>query len=649
MEMKKLTLLLLLMLPLLATAQQLDYRATLNVQSVAQAFSLAPDGRLWMATRRGEVFYADSVCGLWHEVKLPRKSDRMEDYTIDHVFTPDSNTIVLAGYIYAPNNRKCTGNYIISSDAGRTWEFRTLDTCSEWIDESWRTPDNRIWMGGLSGRLLYSDDHGQTFRVIHRTDTTGDRIGAICMDTEGRRGVLAVFGNKLYLTDDGFQSVSRIETPKAQGALVLDRKVWYGRIHAAYQWRQWLILNQEGLWFYTNRDSIRWQPLPHHIQPAYLTPDANHLLAKMGDSLMLMYSPTEGRLMSVCRGSVVWSDGHDAITTTNDAIDLLHNGTVTHHPFYTTDYPIAEPYHKVRFDGSLWGYDGSDIYMKKGHRWGRVVNTGFRIQRLLPADTCLLVESESEVYSITRRRTTPMPMRYEHPLDRFLKAKPVELIIVSSTSGCFHHHVDSANYRRVSSPDHHLASGGDRFQFISMHSSRDVEKKSQSVRFFDAAELESLLEDFDHQPDSPLRRSDLGVTADDLAALLADTAHYNNFDGTTPRVLRQVAEGFDTISDATVAAALTAPEQYWSTTSYTVRFSIVNAAGDTMTLSRRFCFDPPYLLPCHVTLPLRTLYASNLPLMRFLGQQMPPQMLSSHIFTPLTALRRIAQKLDTNR
>ena len=119
------------LVPMVVAAQQLDYRATLQVASRAQAYSLAPDGRLWMATRMGEVFYADSIGGLWHEVKLSRRSDRREDYTIDHVFTPDSHTVVLAGYIYAPNNRNCTGNYIISNNGGRTWDFRSLDTCSE--------------------------------------------------------------------------------------------------------------------------------------------------------------------------------------------------------------------------------------------------------------------------------------------------------------------------------------------------------------------------------------------------------------------------------------------------------------------------------------------------------------------------------------
>ena len=34
------------LVPMVVTAQQLDYRATLRVASRAQAYSLAPDGRL---------------------------------------------------------------------------------------------------------------------------------------------------------------------------------------------------------------------------------------------------------------------------------------------------------------------------------------------------------------------------------------------------------------------------------------------------------------------------------------------------------------------------------------------------------------------------------------------------------------------------
>lgn len=629
-------------------AQTLDYRATLEVGSYVQSYSLSPSGRLWMATRLGEVFYVDSIGGLWHEVKLPRSSQRKEDYTIDHVFTPDGKTIVLAGYIRAPQNKDCTGNYIISTDGGRTWEFRELDRCYDWIDESWCSPDNRIWMGGLSGRLLYSDDNGQTFRTIHTTDTTGDRIGAICMDGEGRRGVLAVFGNKLYLTDDGFQSVRRIETPKVQGALVLDRDGWYGRIHAAYQWRQWIVLNQEGRWFYSDRDSLLWHSLPGNIQPAYLTPDATHMIARMGDSVMLMSTPTDGQLLGMCQGRVVWSDGHDVIATTLEALEVLRDGVATHYPFYTTDYPIKEPYYKVRYNGRLWGYNGRDIYLKKGRRWGRVVHTDFNINGLLPADTCLLVESDREVYSITRQRTQPTVMHYDHPLGDFLNSKVNEIVIACGSRGCFHYHKDTIRYRREASPTHPMYSGnGDQFRltYMSLHDT----VMPLPLRTFAATDLEDLLLDFDRAPNPPIRRSELGVTTEDRAALLADTAEFNEFVGTTPRVLRQVAENFDSIPDSLLAAAMVADEGIWSTTSNVVRILLVNATGDTLMLERVFFENAPYLLPYRVQLQHRILYAAHLPLMRFLGQQMPEGMMFRRQFTPLTALRRLADRLDTNR
>lgn len=632
---------------LISSSQQLDYRATLNVASMAQSFSLAPDGRLWMATRAGEVFYADSVGGLWHVVQLPDSVKGRFDLLIDHVFTPDSHTIVMSGWIGGPNKHK--DGYIISTDSGRTWELRTLGDCDEWVDASWRADYGRIWMGGLTGRLHYSDDHGRTFRVIHNTDTAGDRISAIWLDNTGQQGFLAVLGNKLQITDDGFRTVRRIETPKQQGVLALERQGWYGKIWEAFQWRQWLMVRQESRWFYAHRDTLRWHPCPIDLDSWALSPDGDRLTVQCIHGLVRMQSPTEWSKIADADGKLFADDGNHILLTTFDAIvTVTRDGKVTKYPNLTTDYELEEPYYKVQYDGSMWGYDGNDILMKKGHRWGRVVHTDFRISDLRPADTCLLVESATDVYSITRHRTTPTPMRYSHPLDRFLKAKPVELTIVSSTSGCFHYAIDSVNYRRVSVPSHALASSGDRFRMITMNL-HDTVMPIPAHFSFDAEELEKLLADFDRQPDSPLRRIDLGVTAADRAALLADTAEYKEWRGTTPRVLRMVAEGFDTISDSTVAAALTAPEGWWSTTTYTVRFMIVNAAGDTMTLSRRFSYDPPFLLPCHVSLPGRSLYAANLPLMRFLGQQMPEAMLSSHLFKPLAALRRIAEHLDTNR
>ena len=639
------------LVPLVAAAQQLDYRATLQVKSRAQAYSLAPDGRLWMATRMGEVFYADSIGGLWHVVKLPMRSNGREDYTIDHVFTPDSHTVVLAGYIYAPNNRNCTGNYIISSDGGRTWDFRSLDTCMEWIDDSWCTPDRRIWMGGLSGRMLYSDDHGQTFRVIHRTDTAGDRFGALWLDTAGQQGILAVLGNKLYLTDDGFRSVRRIETPKGQGALVLDRTSRYGRITGTFQWRQWVFVSQEGRWFYAHRDTLQWHPFPLTFGSWALSPDGNTLTAMSVEGLVIIESPTEWRKISDAEGTIIHSDGQRILLTTHDAIIVVGpDGSAATYPFLTTDYPIEEPshWHQVRFKGHQWGYDGNDIYMKKNKRWGRVARTDFYIHNMQVADTCLLVDSGNEVYSITDRRTQLVPMRYEHPLDRFLQAKPVEVSIISRSRGCFHYISDSVCYRRQPAFKHELArDGGDRFRLVAYTVHDTV--LPLPLRSFDAAELEALLADFDRQPKQPVHRDDLGVTADNLQALMADSTIENFWRRTTPRVLRQVAEGFDTLSDAVVADAFITNEGYTSTTSNIVIINIVNAAGDTLTLWRTFYGSAPYMLPFHVMEGDRILYASHLPLMRFLGAQMPDEMMFTEEFSPMAVLRRIARNLDTNR
>ncbi len=636
------------MLSLSLSAQKLDYRATLNVQSSAQSFSLAPDGRLWMATRIGELFYADSIGGLWHEVKLHGKSSLTERYLIDHVFTPDSHTVVLAGYIRTPNDRNCTGNYIISSDNGHTWDFRSLDTCSEWIDASWRKSDGRIWIGGLSGRLLYSDDLGQTFRVIHRTDTAGDRISAIWLDESGQQGILAILGNKLQITDDGFKSVRRIETPKTQGALVLEQQRWYGRISEAFQWQQWLMVNQEGHWFYAHRDTLEWHPLPLFFSSWALSPDGTMLIAMSTEGLVSMLSPTEWHKISDAYGRIIATDGNRIILTKGGIIiSVTQDGNMAKYPQLTTDYDIEEPYHKVHYDGSLWGFYNHDIYIKKGHRWGRVVHTDFAVTNLRPADTCLLVESTSDIYSITRKRTTPLPMRYINPLDNFLKSKPVEVSIVSSSRSCYNNYSDTVCYRRMSAPSHALTRYGDHFRLTSLSLSDTV--LPLPVRFFEAEELEALLADFNNEPNPEIHRKDLNITNEDLKTLLADTALYKEYRGSTPHVLKMVAEGFDTISDTTVSTALTAPEGGWSTLSKYIQIIIVNAADDTMTISRQFFFNPPYLLPYHVSLPGRSLYATNMPLISFLGAQMPKEMLFSNIFTPLSALRRIAEYLDINR
>jgi photosystem II stability/assembly factor-like uncharacterized protein len=186
-----------------------------------EELTLAPDGRLWIGTRQGEIFTADSVNGDWRRVAGPPAAGHDDDDldevldrpAIDRVTWVDARTAIASGYI-GRGSEMMKDAVLRTADGGATWDTVSMGVY-QWTNDAFVDRDGGVWMAGSEGTLVFSGDGGRTWETRSPPFGTAGRVRAIWME-DGRTGVAAAPKNALKLTRDGGWSWQRLPTPLGQ-------------------------------------------------------------------------------------------------------------------------------------------------------------------------------------------------------------------------------------------------------------------------------------------------------------------------------------------------------------------------------------------------------------------------------------------------
>lgn len=99
-----------------------DYRAVLDVRGRMNEISVSPNGRIWLTTLLGDLYYANAPGTDWHYGSLTGEVKRKDekDYwkidfrapDLDRITFFNNDTAILSGFIYGEPQRKNTGDTI---------------------------------------------------------------------------------------------------------------------------------------------------------------------------------------------------------------------------------------------------------------------------------------------------------------------------------------------------------------------------------------------------------------------------------------------------------------------------------------------------------------------------------------------------------
>jgi photosystem II stability/assembly factor-like uncharacterized protein len=177
--------------------------------------SVSPAGRLWLTTYMGNTYHADSVGAYWRygPIQAPEPDSTMRDGDpLDAVtfFTPD--TAFIWGSI-KPDHAVDQSLVLRTTDGGATWDSVAI-AGEGWGHDAVASPDGEAWMGGFSGVLLYTADHGATWTA--RSRPFRSQLVAIDM-ARGGVGLAASLDEGLRITRDGGTTWRSVPTPQQQG------------------------------------------------------------------------------------------------------------------------------------------------------------------------------------------------------------------------------------------------------------------------------------------------------------------------------------------------------------------------------------------------------------------------------------------------
>ena len=482
-------------------AQQRDRRVDLNVRC-ANHVGISSSGSVWMVTRCGEVYNADSIGTSWHLHSAKAEGAFNNEPTMGRVAPFGGHTAVVAGFL--PDEDVHSYNFVMrTTDGGHTWDTVQFGRGMHWIDGFCYHSDGRLWMGSNNGILTFSADSGRTFTVL-RDSAFEIKLGIddIYMLTADS-GWIAGHGNRIYSTHDNWHTWRRWSTPLDQGLYKVTNphnQYWVTRVRP---WRGSLLAVQAGMSFITPLgDSLQWQPTGQPLVDFEVDTVTGNLWA-INDSGQLLYIESlerqrvvRERLLSLERICGIIG-GRVYLNTASGVVRIAPDGRADTCGLFTEDKTIEDVFAEtiaelgeyanlylptiISHGGCLWRHDGKSIYLQDAIGWYRIAKPlGIREMNPDPdrEDRVIILRSDGMNYSVDTAGHIE-PYTYSQPLARFLESGLKSVGIQTYKGGCFHFDEQLITYTRK----------GD----LLREKENTVEKKRHAKRTFPVEALESTL------------------------------------------------------------------------------------------------------------------------------------------------------------
>ena len=485
--MKKTILIIALLLATVAQGQQRDRRVDLTI-SCGYRIDLSTTGRLWIATRCGEVFTADSIGATWRTAIKDEDPMHIGGATLERIAAFGDDIAVAAGYMHG-------GDYVLrTTTGGAVWDTVQVDKKLVWVHGFCYHADGRMWMAAASGRqyecMAYSTDRGQSFTTLKPpfADPNDDEGGIheLYMVTADS-GFAGTYGGSIYSTSDNWRTAHRWANPIEQGLMEKDiySDTWVNRIRP---WRGWLIATLSQSAFCTPMGSSpKWQTLPW---ATYEVDTVSGNLWAISDSGQLLYLTDMNHhrlVLDRVDGSIIGTLGGSIyLRTLKGVVRVSPDGRTDTCGFYTEEKTLDEVFDEkylptFSHGGRLWRTDGTSIYLQDALGWYRVAKPlGIREMHADPdrEDRVVILRGDGMNYSVdTAGRIEPYT--YRQPLARFLESGLQSVEIQTYVGGCFHFDEHRIIYTR----------NGDRLH----ETENTVENKRHTKRTYPVEVLESSL------------------------------------------------------------------------------------------------------------------------------------------------------------
>ncbi|WP_440135399.1 WD40/YVTN/BNR-like repeat-containing protein [Chitinophaga sancti] len=417
----------------------------LHFQSYSQQLYVMPGEQFAICTKAGEVAMADSLNGLWHFSQIEPTSTFSS--TLENAIFFNRDTGFVSGFI--ANDGKYNIIYH-TKNAGKSWskvDFRT----SGWADCAWNLPNGEAWMTIAGKGVAYSKDYGFTWKTLPVYDAQ-QRYQTIFFNQK-HEGIIGSVWNTIAYTDDNCNTWKKIPSPLDQQAYNKTDKASRPEINKVCIYKDLLLVSEEGMIFYTKKDTISWKYLPGYI--SFSTDETNTALYLINASNQVV--KTDERFQPLLttpfkeRASDLFTrNGQLFLLTDGSILKLDTTGELKKYPMQmavTKDVQPSQIY--STYGDEIYGSKGNMIYKQKKGKWEYAFTLPFPVTGSedfsINKNTLVYATTDSiYYYDITKQTTTVTTTK--NLLNDFIQHQVTSVIFSTGSQGCFHSYADHLVY-----------------------------------------------------------------------------------------------------------------------------------------------------------------------------------------------------------
>jgi hypothetical protein len=434
-----------------AKAQQ-PAKAPLRFQSYAFNLNVTAEEQLVITTMAGEVAIAIEPGGFWTKRNPVSENTNMGyiGQTFEQANFFNNDTGIVSGFIQL--NGK-TNSIYHTINSGKTW--RVVDMGLDgWVDDAQNLDNGVAWLSVAGQGIAHTEDFGFTWNALKIPDKK-QRYAQIFFNDK-KEGLIGSLWNSLAYTSDNCNKWKILPTPLDQKKYTKTNKESRPEFQSVALFEDWLFVNQEGLIFYSKKDSINWIWLKQfndfytdavnsgfflkNSRNEYYTLDSNLNISRVAQFSDRNYS-------TQCRNSKLY-------IMTGEKIITLDKGQLISSHFILTDQPKQMLPSVIGYSrGQTIGAIDNKIYFQTGYDqpWTYIFDLPFSVSNgalSMVDDDRILFNDNSDTITYYSMSTKTIEKKFRSKLlGDFGKSGIQKIYFSKGSSGCFHNVADVITYK----------------------------------------------------------------------------------------------------------------------------------------------------------------------------------------------------------
>ncbi|HWV64460.1 hypothetical protein, partial [Chitinophaga sp.] len=340
----------------------------LLLYSAALKLDVSPQEQLIVTSKGGEIAMADSIHGYWRSVHVGSPDKPVTGLHIEHATFFNHDTGFISGFLAGSG-----GKYDIiyrTTDFGKNWAAVELPQ-SGWADAASWLDNGEAWLTVAGNGIVHSTDFGATWNgMIMPQWGNGQRYAQLFFN-QHREGITGSLWNIIMIRRPGASSWEKVPTPLDQHKYAKTDTKSGPAINDVAIYKNYLLVNQENLIFYSRKDTINWIRLPAYSN--FYTDAANTALyfrrdnnkfVKADEQLqpLFSYNTTATYYDAVCKNASLFVLGAGEIMQLKPDQQVITAG------MYTTDSIDTTPSPDIIGDAGKkqYGISGNEIFVQNG-------------------------------------------------------------------------------------------------------------------------------------------------------------------------------------------------------------------------------------------------------------------------------------------